>query len=425
MHLSTSLQTEEEHRALEHPVMSAADKCLARIALREPDVHAWKHIAHEAVRREAAKCDSLPESQRSALHGLLVGVKDIFDTSDMPTGYGSLIYEANQPPADAAAVALLKNSGAIVVGKTVSTEFAGWPPPITRNPHDLSRTPGGSSSGSAAAVADGMIEAALGTQTLGSVIRPASFCGIVGLKPTYGRISRAGVKPLAESLDTVGVFARSVQTAERVYRALSGAPPAQFTDHAPVLAFSRGPNWRLVDEDAQGAIEQFVGRLRSAGLTIDEPDMPLLEPLPAAAKVIHDFEMWHGLTFERTQHSQQLSQSFQFGIDAAQRVTFHEYEGALHVAEEARIRVSQLVGKYDAMVTLSATGEAPSGYNSTGNPAMNSAWTLLHVPCVTIPVLQGCSGLPLGLQVIAPRFQDYKALNVAKWLHGFHLGAFD
>lgn len=415
-------QSDLRNNAVTEPnfVARAAQTCLARIAERDPEVHAWKYIDADAVRVEAAKRDSLPASQRGLLHGLLVGVKDNFDTSDMPTGFGSPIYDDNRPCADSAAVALLRSNGAVVVGKTVSTEFAGWTPSITRNPRDLSHTPGGSSSGSAAAVADGMVEAALGTQTLGSVIRPSSYCGIVGFKPSYGRISRAGVKPLAESLDTVGLLACSVAVAERIYRALSGAPPTQFTDDVPSLAFCRGPNWHHADEDARNAIEGFITKLRDADIKIDDVEMAQLAPLASAAKIIQDFELWRVFTFERTHHFGQLSASFQAGVRAAGRLKFEDYEKALRIGVEARETFPDLMAGYDAVISLSATGEAPRGFSSTGNPVMNSSWTLLHLPCVSIPVLTGRSGLPIGLQVTSTWFQDQTALRVADWLQKFY-----
>lgn len=401
-------------------VTRAVEASLARIAARDPELLAWKYIDPDRVRRLASERDSLPEARRGPLHGMLIGVKDNFDTSDMPTGYGSPIYEGNRPSADAAAVALLKSSGAVIVGKTVSTEFAGWPPAVTRNPRDPSRTPGGSSSGSAAAVADGMVTAALGTQTLGSVIRPSSYCGVVGFKPTFGRINRAGVKPLAESLDTIGIIARSVTDADRVYRALSSAPATNFTAQAPKLAFCRGPNWHLADDDARQAIERFVDALRAAGLSVGEIDVSALEPLAAAAKLIQDFELWRGLAFERTRHFDQLSPAFQAGVRAAETLTFDDYNRAQRLGRESRRRFPDLLAGHDAILSLSATGAAPAGLGSTGDPVMNSTWTLLHVPCVTIPVLQGRSGLPIGLQVIAPRNADDVALRVAHWLHEFH-----
>ncbi len=399
-------------------VLRAANACLERIAERDNIIRAWKFIDAEVVRNAAVAADRVAERERGALHGMLVGVKDIFDTADMPTGYGSPIYDRNQPSSDAAAVALLRSNGAIVVGKTVSTEFASWPPSVTHNPRDPLRTPGGSSSGSAAAVADGMIAAGLGTQTLGSVIRPSSYCGIVGFKPTFGRINRAGVKPLADSLDTVGVLAGTLTDAERVYRALSGAPRPAVSDMTPALAFCRA-NWHLADEDARRAIESFVQGLRKAGIEVDDIDIPDFTVLTSQAKLIQDFELWRGLCFERTRCFEQFSVAFQAGLRAAARLTFEDYEQALRTGEEARVRYPDLVSRYDAVLCLSATGEAPRGLQSTGDPSMNSAWTLLHVPCVTIPVLKGASGMPIGLQVVAPRFQDDTALRVANWLQNF------
>jgi Asp-tRNA(Asn)/Glu-tRNA(Gln) amidotransferase A subunit family amidase len=398
----------------------AVQACLSRIAACESELHAWQYVDAEAVQLAAGACDELPESQRGPLHGLLVGVKDIFDTHDMPTAYGSAAYEGHRPAADAAAVALLRANGAIMVGKTVTTEFAGWTPAQTRNPHDLTRTPGGSSSGSAAAVAVGMVPVALGTQTLGSVIRPASFCGIVGFKPSYGRISRVGVKPLAESLDTVGIMARSIAEVASVYRVLSGTDAVHLDASPGKLAFCRGPYWQRADEDARLTIELQVAALRDAGLQVDEIEMPSQFALLAeAAKLIQDFELWRGFAHERAHLQARISQSFRTGMQAAGGLTADKYERALRLGDEARAQLPVVTEGYDAVLSLSAPGEAPVGLGSTGDPIMNSWWTLLYAPCVTVPVLRGRSGLPIGLQVSAPRYHDSKVLQVAHWLHEF------
>lgn len=404
-------------------VSDIAEACLSRIGERESDVKAWRHIDPDSVRGAAARSDKTPVAERGPLHGLPVGIKDIFDTADMPTGYGSQAYATHQPSSDAAVVALLRNVGAIVVGKTVTTEFAAWPPGATRNPRDLSRTPGGSSSGSAAAVADCMVPIAFGTQTLGSVIRPASYCGVVGFKPSYGFISRAGVKPLAESLDTVGMFARSVEDIEHVFRVLCGRPAVSFMTERekPVLAFCRGPNWTSATADARDAIEVYVAGLRTAGLRVDELTLPPeVERVSRAAKIIHDYESWHGFAFERIFHSDRVTASLREGLRKAESLTQADFVEATQAGERARCRFPEAVKGYDAVISLSATGEAPAGQHSTGDPIMNSMWTLLYAPCVTIPVLTGASGLPIGIQVIAPRYQDDSALNVAQWLLRSH-----
>ena len=267
-----------------------------------------------------------------------------------------------------------------------------------------------------------MVPVALGTQTLGSVVRPASFCGIVGFKPSYGRISRVGVKALAESLDTVGVLARSVGEAAQVYCALSSAPPVPLGAAPRKLAFCRGPYWQRADADARAAIEAFVVTLRASGVEIEDIDLPPhFAGLSPAAKIIQDFELWRGYSHERAHCGERISESFRSGMQAAGALSCEEYENALRLGDEARRQLPDVLGAYDAVLTLSTLGEAPVGLAATGDPVMNSLWTLLYAPSINIPVLRGRSGLPVGLQVSAPRYRDQSVLQVAHWLHALHL----
>lgn len=395
--------------------VSAADLAkahLARIAARDHEIGAFAHFDPQAV------LDAVGPARGGALDGLLVAIKDNFDTGDMPTSYGSPIYAGHRPASDAAAVAMLRAEGAVVAGKTVTTEFAAWPIPVTRNPHRRERTPGGSSSGSAAAVADCMVPVALGTQTLGSVVRPASFCGIVGFKPSYGRISRVGVKPLAESLDTVGILAREVCDAELVYRVLSGDDRTTFdTTVVPQVLLCRGLNWGRAEPDARDAFESFVDRLRAVLAPDDWTPPPAFADLAAAARTIHDFELYRGFTHERVHGAAQLSRSFGEGLDRAKAATVSDYERAVRLGDACRDAFAGLIPPGHVVLTLSAPGEAPMHENGTGDPVMNSGWTLLHAACVTIPVLTGATGMPIGLQVVAPKFRDADALRAAAWLH--------
>ena len=399
-------------------VSALVQSCLDRVEEREPTIHAWQYLDKSARLLEAQACDSNPT--KKILHGLVVGIKDNYDTHNMPTRYGSPIYDKNRPAADAAVVAQLREHGAIILGKTVSTEFASSPPSVTRNPHNTGHTPGGSSSGSAAAVADNMVPISLGTQTLGSVIRPASYCGVVGFKPSYGRISCEGIKTLAESLDTVGIFGRSVTDVELVYRVLSKTAPAELDGYeGPVaLALCRGPDWDKADSDAQSALEKFSEQLRAKGIRVDDFRLPdSFKDLAAATRIIHDMEMWRAFTDERVRNFGLISPELQIRFENASRLTVEEYEDAIEKGIKGRQELPGLLRGYDAAITLSATGEAPAGNTTTGNWIMNSPWSLLYTPCVSIPVLQGRLGLPIGLQVIAPRFDDAKALCVASWLH--------
>lgn len=392
--------------------------CLDRIAEIEPDIQAWEFLDGEAALKAAARSDQTQLGQ--AMHGWIVGVKDNHNTADMPTGYGSAIYRGHRPVADCSVVSRLRSNGAVVLGKTVSTEFAAWPPSRTRNPRNLAHTPGGSSSGSAAAVASGMVPVAVGTQTLGSVIRPASYCGIVGFKPSYERISRVGIRALADSLDTVGIFATNVADAAHVYGVLANhidGAGAIAADAPPQLAFCKGPSWWLADNDARKAIFDYVNGLQEQGHAIEEIELPAeFNSLPAAAKLIHDFEMRYGFLTEYLHHSDKLSEQFRLGFEQAADITVAEYESAIELGEKCRQLFSGLFGERSAILTLAATGEAPVGNTTTGNSAMNAFWTLLHAPCITLPKLQGELGLPIGLQIVAPRFRDFQALHAAAWL---------
>jgi Asp-tRNA(Asn)/Glu-tRNA(Gln) amidotransferase A subunit family amidase len=398
-----------------------AESCLERIEARDPEIKAWAARDRNKLLAEADAADALPAAKRGPLHGLPVGIKDIFDTRAYPTSYGSAIYRDHRPAADAAAVALLREAGAIIAGKTATTEFAGWPPTATHNPCNLTHTPGGSSSGSAAAVADFMIPVALGTQTLGSVLRPASYCGIVGFKPSYGRISRVGVKPLAEGLDTIGILAREVADAALVYRVLSGTGPVKFEKaDAPKLAFSAGPHWAEAAPDARDAITIYVAGLRARGLDIPDLVLPQsFKHLAQGARVIHDVECYRGFTSERLDYSALMSESFQQGLRRAREWSATCYEEQVVFAATARSMFADLADGYDAIITLSAGSEAPLGLRSTGNPLFNSTWTLLYASCISIPMLRGGNGLPIGVQLIAPYLQDEKVLRAAHWLHRF------
>jgi Asp-tRNA(Asn)/Glu-tRNA(Gln) amidotransferase A subunit family amidase len=397
------------------------EACFERIEARDPAIKAWVALDRAQALADADRADAVPQAQRGPLHGLPVGIKDIFDTKTYPTSYGSAVYRGHRPAADAAAVALLREAGAIVAGKTATTEFAAWTPAATHNPWNLEHTPGGSSSGSAAAVADRMIPVAIGTQTLGSVLRPASFCGVVGFKPSYGRISRVGVKPLAESLDTIGVFARDVADAALVYSVLSKTAPVTLDRNAPPkLAFSAGPHWSAAGAAARQAMTDYVASLRAREIAVDDIKLPsVFENLADAARVIHDVECYRAFTSERLDQSALMSASFREGLDRAAKLPADLYEEKLALAPMARATLSELMGDYDAIITLSAPDEAPHGLHSTGNPLFNSTWTLLYASCVSLPLLSGAKGLPIGVQVIAPNLADTKALRAAHWLLRF------
>lgn len=384
---------------------------LGRVRAEDSELRAFTVIADDPAGAVQGPSPGRP------LGGYPVAIKDIVDTADMPTGYGSIIYDGNRPRMDGAIVTALKQAGAFIVGKTTTTEFATSPPTKTRNPHSALHTPGGSSAGSAAAVAAGLVPLALGTQTLGSVLRPASYCGVVGFKPSYGWFPTAGMKQLASSLDTIGWLATRVAECERVHRGLvpddAEAPP-----HTLRLAFSRQPNWHLATPDAQAAIEICIRRLREGGLDIKEVQMPPgFDAMDSAANVIHDFEMHRSLKPELLAAREQIHPALVARIERAARWSLADYRTALGMAGAQRAAFSAFMRDYDGVLCLATAGEAPLlELATTGDPIMNSAWTALHVPCISLPVLTGVNGLPIGLQVVADRHQDMKLLRLAATL---------
>lgn len=390
-------------------------KTLARIRKDDAAVHAFTFIAPDPDGPVEG-----PSAERP-LGGLAIAMKDIVDTADMPTGYGSRIYDGNQPKMDAAIVNALKEKGVFIVGKTTTTEFATSPPTPTLNPRGSRFTPGGSSAGSAAAVAAGMVPIALGTQTLGSVIRPASFCGVVGFKPTFNWFPTAGMKQLASALDTIGFLAKDVAHCERVYRAL--VPDDKAPSIAkPKLVFSRQPNWHLAAPDAKSAIEACITQLKSAGLDVKDGEMPDgFDAVNDAANVIHDYQMHRSLAPEMMFARAKIAPALADRIERAGRWSASDYRAALRIVEEQRLAFDDFMRGCDAVLCLAAGGEAPLGLAATGDPMMNSTWTALQTPCITLPALTGANGMPIGLQIVGARNQDAKTLGIAAILER-HLG---
>jgi Asp-tRNA(Asn)/Glu-tRNA(Gln) amidotransferase A subunit family amidase len=390
--------------------------CLERIEQREDRVGAWIHLDAEHALAEARARDAAPAL--SPLHGVPVAVKDVLDTADMPTGYGSSIYDGHRPAADAACIALLRAAGMVVLGKTVTTEFAYRQPGKTRNPVDPEHTPGGSSSGSAAAVADFMVPLAIGTQTAGSVIRPASFCGAVGYKPGYGTINRAGLKILAESLDTIGVFARTVPDAAAFVDILAGRTSTPTTaERPPRVGVCRTPAWSMAEAATHAAIEDAAERLERAGALIDQVDRPF-PPTDAAdvQEIIQTYEAWRGLSHEREVHGDQLSDAIKERLNQGGECPPERYAAALETAARCRSDIATVFAEFDVLLTPSAPGEAPHGLANTGNPVFNRPWTLLRLPCVSVPGLVGPHGLPVGVQVVGPSSAEAATLAWAAWI---------
>jgi len=392
--------------------------CLERIGQREKDVQAWAFIDPELALAQARARDEEP--RRSRLHGVPVGVKDVFDTADLPTEYGSPIYRGNRTSCDAACVAQVRELGGVILGKTVTTEFATRHPGKTRNPHNLKHTPGGSSQGSAAAVADWMAPLAFGTQTTSSVIRPAAYCGVVGYKPSFGLVNRAGLKTLSDSFDHVGTLTRTVPDAALLVEELSGAPVTSFDAvprMKPRIGFCRTPYWRQADRPTQEALEQAVPRLERAGAKMAEVDLDgEFARLVEVQVTISTYEMFRALTYERTRFPDLVSEALMGRLLGGGRVPRAEYEEAQAIARRCRARLADVFRDYDALLSPSAMGEAPEGLASTGDPVFGASWTVLHGPAVTVPVFHGPRGLPLGAQISGPLGKDGPTLLCAEWV---------
>jgi Asp-tRNA(Asn)/Glu-tRNA(Gln) amidotransferase A subunit family amidase len=391
--------------------------CLERITAREEQVRAWEYLDPEQALAQARARDRGPA--QGPLHGVPIGIKDLIDTIDMPTGYGSPIYAGHRPAWDAACVALLRAAGAVILGKTVTTEFAMFTPGKAANPHHPGHTPGGSSSGSAAAVADSMVPLALGTQTAGSIIRPASFCGVVGYKPTHGQFPVAGIKALSETLDTLGGMARSVADLALLRAAFVGGPARlQALEHAPRLGLCRTPQWPHATAATREALDAAARQLAAAGATVRELELPAeFANLAAVQETIQVFEGARCCAYELTRHRERLSQKLLELLAPAEGISYAAYAEALALAETCRRQLETLFTDYDALLVPSAPGEAPAGLEATGNPLFNRMWTLLHTPAVNLPGLTGPKGLPVGVQVIGPLGMDDRLLSIAAWMH--------
>jgi Asp-tRNA(Asn)/Glu-tRNA(Gln) amidotransferase A subunit family amidase len=396
---------------------SAAVACLDRIAAREGVVGAWEYLDRDQALAEARARDA--EKPRGPLHGVPIAVKDLIDTVDMPTGYGSPIYRGHRPAADAACVALARAAGAVVLGKTVTTEFAAFTPGKTANPHNPAHTPGGSSSGSAAAVADRMAPLAFGTQTAGSIIRPASYCGCVGYKPSFGLIPRAGVKPLADSLDTVGVMATTVADAAYFAGVLAGRPAlrdAALPARPPKFGLYRTPMWEEADGVAAAAFERVAAALARAGAEAGEVAVPNEHRgLNAAQDTIMWCESARGLAYEHLARADELSPRLARLLDRGMAAGADEYDSARQVAAIARNGLDGFFGGCEAMLVPAAPGLAPKGLDATGDPVFSRMWTLLGVPCVTVPALWE-GGLPVGIQLVGRIGDDARLMSCAMFV---------
>lgn len=382
---------------------------LARVAAREPTLHAWAHLDAERALAEARSRDAEPP--RGPLHGVPIGVKDLIDTADLPTGYGSPIYADHRPELDAVAVARLRAAGAVVIGKTVTTEFAVFSPGPTMHPADPTRTPGGSSSGSAAAVAAGTVPLALGTQTAGSVVRPASYCGVVGGKPTFGAIPTEGVKACSTTLDHVGVFGRDVPDVALALGIMAGDVdrfrPVDLGS-TPRIGFCRTPWWDALEASTRSALEAGAERLARA-VDVVEVQLPAgFDRLVDAQQVIMGVELRRELAWERTEHPELLTDQLRRYLEDA-AASADRYDEAIDIARRCRARLDEVFGDPRLLFAPSVIGEPPP-IETTGDPLHCRAWTLLGTPTVAVPGLTGPTGLPLGAQIVAAPGRDAEAL---------------
>ena len=410
-----------------------AQACLAQIEAREQEVQAWAWFDADHVLEQAAALDKYRASGKSIgpLHGLPVGVKDIVDTAKIPTENGTVIDSGRVPMHDAFLVARLKQAGALIMGKTVTTELAFLGPGKTSNPHNANHTPGGSSSGSAAAVAADMVPLAIGTQTAGSVIRPAAYCGVVGYKPTYGSIPRTGVLSQAPTLDTIGVFARTVEDAAMVAEPLFGwdagdpatvnVPAPQLLQTAlsdppvtPAIAFVRQPFWDDADRDTKDAFEELVEAL---GDDCDDVDLP--GPFAEAARLqecVQLAEMAKSFYGYGSRGYDQLSRQTRAALDEGNRILARDYIAARDWPRVLNAALDEIFTRFDAIVTPAAAGPAPEGLGATGSPVFNRIWTFCGSPAVTLPLLAAGNGLPMGVQCVGQRGYDGRLLRTARWL---------
>ncbi len=391
---------------------------LDRIATRETQVGAFHYLDKDAALALAEHADSI--APKGPLHGVPFVIKDIIDTNDMPTGWGFAPYDTRHPEKNAACVDALIAAGAIPIGKTVTTEFAYFHPGKTANPHALTHTPGGSSSGSAAAVADHMAPLGLGSQTAASLIRPAAFCGLAAFRPTTGGFPLEGVMCLSPSLDTLGVLARSVMDLMLATEALSGQslPPAPaFEDTPPRISLMRGPHWQDGGLEMRDVCSKAMTALAAQGAETGEIAHPeVFAALTDAQITVMEYEAAQSRMAEFDLYPEQISSQFADLIRAGQQVDARSYELALQTRDRANVLLDALMGDVDALLVPSAPGGAPQGLNATGDPLYSRMWNLLQLPAVALPYGKTRDGLPLGIQLIARRGDDAHLLTTAKWV---------
>lgn len=393
------------------------DECLARIEHREDVVGAWTYLEKNQALEAARACDR--KRGDGPLEGIPIAVKDIIDTADMPTCYGTRIYEGYRPAGDASCVAMLRAAGAILLGKTVTTELAYFQPGKTRNPHGPDHTPGGSSSGSAAAVADGMVPIGLGTQTAASVTRPAAYCGVVGYKSSVGAFSLSGIKGFGHSLDSLGWMARSVEDVALVWACLNGMAPVSTTrqESPPSIGLCRTPHWGLASAAQQEAVERTARKLEELGARVVEVSLPgSFDELADTHKTVMAYEAHKNYAYEWMMRRPLLSKPLQALLESGESCSYDGYRAAMAHAKRCSKEFRDAIEGLDVLLAPSAAGEAPLVRDGTGDPLFSRMWTLLGVPSVTIPVARGEAGLPLGAQLIGRLGDDRQLISQARWV---------
>ncbi len=438
---TSNFQTATDAReAIEQGLLTSEElvsACFSRIDELEESIGAWAHLDRECALEQARQADEFRSRGLAigALHGLPVGIKDIIDTSDYPTEYGTVLHQGRRPTKDATLVSLLREAGAIILGKTVTTELAVFSPGKTSNPHNTGHTPGGSSSGSAAAVSTAMAPLAVGTQTNGSVIRPASYCGVYGFKPSFARISRHGVLRQSPPLDTVGVFARSLADLALIADVLMRydgqdesmtpiAPPriarvmAEPVPGDPHIAFIRTPKWDQVEQSTKDGFRELIDEVNQRqSKTIEVYDLPdTFSDFYEDHRIIMEADLAKSFSSEYQDGKAELSAVLVEMIERGQKVSDEEYQAAVGKAADYSECVHDIVEEYDAILTPSTLGAAPAGLEATGSPVMNTLWTLCGTPAVNIPLLQSPEGLPVGVQLVGGKGDDARLFRTARWL---------
>ncbi len=395
------------------------ESCLGRIRDRESDVGAWIHLDESLALDAARAADST--ARKSSLHGIPFGVKDVIDTADLPTECGSPIHAGRRPGEDAACVAKMKAAGAVMMGKTVSTEYALYHPGKSRNPLNLAHTPGGSSSGSGAAVSDRMVPIAFGNQTAGSLIRPAAFCGICAFKPTRGITDLTGILPLEPSFDTLGYMARSFDDLASFFAIVHDETPKALADgigRTPRIGLCRTPMWSHAEQPGVDAVEDAAEQLADLGAHVDEIRLPAaFDDLLETHTTILKTGLTRSLGEDYRNHKDRMSQALRDMIEDGLAVPADREEALRAHAEECRAAVNDVFGDRDAFLCPSVIGEAPEGIAATGSPVFQVMWTLLNVPIAGIPGAVGPTGLPVGVQLVGRRGDDGTVLRLGKWFH--------